>query len=114
VNPLGLSSEQVTRYQELFLNAISWYETSLTEDKRNERYVRDAGYSLIPHLKAKVESGEYLSSGKEIVLLEVILNEYLPHLRELEKKPWIKEETIAALLDQLTEITRDGLLKVKQ
>jgi hypothetical protein len=111
---LGLSSEQVTRYRELFLEAIEWYDTGLMESAEiNRRYVHDPEYSLLLVLKGKVQCRDYLRSETEIALLEDILNKYLPHLHELRGKPWIRKEAVQRRLDQLAEVTVDGLLRVK-
>ena len=114
VCPLGLSDEQVAQYKKLFLTAIHWYTREQADtDKKTESYLQDREYSHLVGLKEIVEKGKELPSGQLITLLESILNDYLPHLRKLKEKPWIKQEAIEEQINQLKELSRDNDLRIK-
>jgi len=114
VNRLGsLSREEVERYKQLFLDAIRQYETDVVEqDKQSKPYLDDFRYSLVPTLKEKVTSGKEIPSD-ELRFLSEVLQEYHGRLTKLRGKPWVRQATIDAQLEQFDQLVRDGLVRLK-
>lgn len=119
MHPLIVGKDHVVQYRQLFLDAINWYSRTLVEDlterkKRLVPYVSDPDYSLLIDLKKRVESGSEISDGKVNDLLGLVVTKYHAHLVELEKEPWIREDTIKKQLDLLDEISRSDIVRIKK
>jgi len=114
VNRLGsLSREEVERYKQLFLDAIRQYETDVVEqDRQSKPYLDDVRYSLVPTLKEKVTSGKEIPSD-ELRFLSEVLQEYHGRLTKLKGKPWVRQATIEAQLEQFGELVRNDIVRLK-
>ena len=114
MNRLGsLSREEVERYKQLFLDAIRQYETDVVEqDRQSKPYLDDVRYSLVPTLKEKVTSGKEIPSD-ELRFLSEVLQEYHGRLTKLKGKPWVRQATIEAQLEQFGELVRNDIVRLK-
>jgi siroheme synthase len=109
----SLSREEVERYKQLFLDAIRQYETDVVEqDRQSKPYLDDVRYSLVPTLKEKVTSGKEIPSD-ELRFLSEVLQEYHGRLTKLKGKPWVRQATIEAQLEQFGELVRNDIVRLK-
>ena len=107
-----LSSEEVERHKQLFLDALQWYEARVVEQNRlHASYIRDIRYSLIPSLKERTTFGKEMPSD-ELKLLGAILQEYQNHLTGLQREPWTRQTTVQSQLNELNDLARDNLVKI--
>ena len=109
-----VGAECVERFRELFLDAISWYETTQISDEEKPEF-ENPKYSVLSDLKTKIHKKEELSARDHdsVILLEAIVSGYNKHLIELKEKPWSRKDTVKERLEDIDGIIRGNYLRIK-
>jgi hypothetical protein len=98
---LALSARFVTGHKDVLLHAVNSYRAAiLKSDKWPEVVLDDPTLSLLPDLKARIESSSEID-GDLFKLLRTVVSEYRKSLMELSKERWAKREEIEELLLEL-------------
>lgn len=98
---LALSARFVTGHKDVLLHAVNSYRTAILKvGKWPETVLDDPKLSLLPDLKARIESLSEID-GDLFKLLRTVISEYRKSLMELSKEGWVNRAEIEELLFEL-------------
>jgi arginine decarboxylase-like protein len=98
---LSLSARFVTAHKDVLLNAVNSYRAAILKaDKWPQTVLDDPKLSLLPDLKARIESSSEIDHDP-LKLLSTIVSEYQKSLMELSKERWANRQEVEELLFEL-------------
>jgi hypothetical protein len=98
---LALSARFVAGHKDVLLNAVDSYRAAILKaGKWPETVLDDPELSLLPGLKARIESFSEID-GNLFKLLRTVVSEYQKSLMELSKEGWVNRAEIEELLLEL-------------